>query len=230
MTITTAIATRQGTGANLADAAVVFASERGDVGAGLVDIAGHDPRAPFTARLLAETAARIAPQRGTLAALLTAGLLVADAGAQDEPEPDGVGVAAWARLDGLTRIAWIGDSHAYAWDGAALTRLTTPHTWGEQLRTRFDVDVETSKLADHILTTSLSNATPATVLHIDTRAPLVILATDGLDDVYPEELASMVANHGSDPQALADVLVAAPGEDETGYRDDVTVVVVQHHD
>jgi hypothetical protein len=221
--VTVAVATRQGTSENNADATAVFTSEHGDVGVALVDIAGHQPNAPFVGRLCAETAARIAPQRGCLAALCTAGLLVADRGADDLPEPHGVAVCARVCTDGETRIAWVGDSHAYAWDTTTLTRLTTPHTWGEQLRQRFGIDVPA---AEDILTTSLATATPATVLTVHTTAQLVILASDGLDALGENAIASLARRHGHSPHALADALVTAVPEDGDGYRDDATVIVL----
>lgn len=225
MTITTAVATRQGTSENNADAVAIFRAEHGDIGAALVDLAGHHPNAPFIARLLAETAARIAPQRGSLAALCTAGLLVADPGAGADLEPDGVAVCANIRADGQTRIAWVGDSHAYAMDGRQLTRLTTPHTWAEQARARFGVDVPA---AADILSTSLATATPATVITVETTARLVILASDGLDALTREQLTGFARRYGGDPQTLADALVNATEVDAAGYRDDATVIVISH--
>jgi serine/threonine protein phosphatase PrpC len=223
MTITTTVATRQGTEANNADGTAVFASESGDIGAALVDIAGHAHAAPFTARLCAETAARIAPQRGTLAALVTAGLLVADRGAGDEPEPHGVAVCARACTGGETRIAWVGDSHAFAYEDGQLTQLTTPHTWAEQARQLYGLDLPA---AADILTTSLATATPATVLTVQTTAPLVLLASDGLDALGAGSIASLARQYGNDPQALATALVTAVPEFDDGYRDDSTVIVI----
>lgn len=230
MTITTAVATRQGTSENNADGTAVFASEHGHIGAALVDLAGHAAAAPFVARLLAETAARIAPQRGGLPALCTAGLLVADRGAADEPEPNGVAVVANIRVNGETRVAWVGDSHAYAWDGSTLTRLTTPHTVGEQLRTLYGIDNDLSAAADDILSTSLATAAPATVLAVHTDAPLVILASDGLDALGASGIARLARQHGGDPHALAAALVTAVPENDDGYRDDATVVVIRHNE
>jgi serine/threonine protein phosphatase PrpC len=225
MTITTAVATRQGTAENNADGTAIFTSEHGAIGAALIDLAGHHPNAPFVARLLAETAARIAPQRGSLAALCTASLLVVDPGAAEEPEPNGVGVVANVRPDGQTRVAWVGDSHAYAYQDGELTRLTTPHTWGEQARQRFGVDIPA---ADDILATSLATATPATVISVETMAPVVILASDGLDALGREEFATLIADRAGNPQALADALAAATEADSAGYRDDCTVIVIRH--
>jgi protein phosphatase len=159
---------------------------------------GHPPTAPAIANLLAETTVRIAAQRTGLAGLLTAGLLVA------------------------------GDAHAYGWDGQTLTRHTTPHTFGETLR-RYGAPWDTiADSVDHVVTASLADAVPALVPTVATTDPLVILASDGLDAVPQDDLAALVREHAGNPQAIADALVAAPGEDEAGYRDDVTVVVIAH--
>lgn len=228
MTITVATATRQGTSENNADGAAVFTSAHGSVAAAVVDLIGHHPRAPFTARLIAETAARIAPQRGTLAALMTAGMLVADRGSAAEPEPNGVAVVALRRPDGTGTVAWIGDSHAYGWDGTRLTRYTTPHTMTLHLHRRFGLDMDVAGAADHIITTALTDATAATVAVVPCPDPLLILASDGLDVLGDDRFARLVAEHAADPQALADALVHAPGEDADGYRDDVTIAVIRH--
>lgn len=226
--ITVATATRQGTSENNADGAAVFTSAHGSVAAAVVDLIGHHPNAPLVARLLAETAVRIAPQRGTVAALMTAGMLVADRGSAPEPEPNGVAVVALRRPGGTGTVAWIGDSHAYGWDGTRLTRYTTPHTMTQHLHTRFGLDMDVAAGADHIITTALSEATAATVAVVPCPDPLLILASDGLDAIDRDQLTQLVAAHAADPQALATALVQAPGEDADGYRDDVTIAVIRH--
>ncbi|MFQ6144183.1 SpoIIE family protein phosphatase [Streptomyces seoulensis] len=55
---------------------------------------------------------------------------------------------------------------------------------------------------------------------------LVLLVSDGVSDQIEEELfARLCREHGQNPQSLADAVVAAAETDETGYRDDATVVV-----
>lgn len=225
MPIRTAIATRQGTERNNADAAAIFTAQNGDVGAAVVDLIGHHERAPLVAQLLAETAARIAPQRSGPAALCSAGLLVADPGADDEPEPDGVGVVAVVHPDRHKVISWAGDSHAYGFDGTTLRRCTTPHTMGEQLRWNGTAP-EIAEDHDNWILTTLGRSTIATVYTVTCDDPLLILASDGLDDVPHRYLEGLVTEHQHDLQALADALVDAPGEDDAGYRDDVTVIVI----
>lgn len=224
---TTASATRQGTtDINNADGGAVFTTEAGTTAAAVIDLIGHAPNAPDVAHLLAETAARVAAQRGGPAGLLSAGLLIADPGAADDPEPDGVGVVAVIHSDGHVVISWIGDSHAYGWDGTRLHRYTTPHTYGQQLR-EYGAPWEIAAAADHWLTTTLSRATPAGILTVTTTDALVLLASDGIDAIPKEQLATLVAQHADDPQELTDAIVAAVPELDT-FRDDATVIVIRH--
>lgn len=225
MTITTATATRQGTEINNADCSAVFTSEDGLTAAALVDVSGHAPTAPKVAMLLAETAARVAAQYGGRAGLLSAGLLVADAGAGDEPEPSGVAVVATRRSGERAMISWIGDSHAYGWDGQRLHRYTTPHTLAEQMRT---LGIPVGPVADDWLVSGLAQATPATVLSVMCDDPVVILTTDGADYLPAGKLQQLVAEHADNPQGLAEAIVGAAEENDKKYRDDCTVVVIRH--
>jgi serine/threonine protein phosphatase PrpC len=226
--VVTATATRQGTEKNNADGAATFTTEAGDAGAAVIDLVGHHSNASFVARLLAETAARVGVQRGGPAGLLSAGLLVADAGDADELEPDGVGVFAVTHPGDRTVISWIGDSHAYGWNGERLHRYTTPHTYGQQLR-EHGAPWEIAEAADHWLTTTIGRATPAGIFTITTEDPLVILASDGTDALPEQDLTDLVRKHAGTPQALADAIVAAIEPDDDGYRDDTTVVVLLNH-
>lgn len=224
--VVTTVATRQGTGPNNADTGTVFASENGSLAGAIIDIIGHPESAPAIGRLLAETAVRVGAQRGPFAGLLSAGLLVADPGRAHEPEPDGVGACAVVHPGGHTVISWIGDAHAYGWNGQRLHRYTTPHTYGQQLR-QYGALWEVSETHNDWIVTSLAAATPATVLTVVGNDPLIILASDGVDSIPAADLGALVRAHGDDPQGLADAIVAAAREDAAGYRDDVTVVVIR---
>ncbi|WNI16632.1 hypothetical protein [Actinacidiphila sp. ITFR-21] len=223
MTITIATATRQGTGENNADCTATFTSQTGLTATALIDVSGHPPNAPAIAMLLAETAARVGAQHGGRAGLLSAGLLVADPGAAEEPEPSGVGVVVTREPGERAMISWIGDAHAYGWDGTRLHRYTTPHTLAEQMRT---LGIPVGDVAHDWITTSLPEATPANVLSVTCHDPLIILASDGTDCIPNEEFAAIVREHADDPQALADAITAAAREDDKGYRDDTTTAVV----
>jgi serine/threonine protein phosphatase PrpC len=225
MPIATATATRQGTTeTNNADGLAVFTTADGITSAAVVDLIGHHHRAPQIATLLAETIVRVGAQRSGPSGLLSAGLLVANAGAAEEPEPDGVAVVAVADVE-TTVVSWTGDSHAYGWDGKQLRRYTTPHTFGEQLRAN-GAPWELAEKHDDWLKTTLGRATFATIFTITCPDPVVILASDGLDCVPHADLERICREHADAPQTLADALVAEPEADQHGYRDDVTVVVL----
>lgn len=224
--ITTGYATREGTAEDNADAARVYELAGGTVGAAVIDGIGHGPHTSATAPLLAEVAARIAAQRGPLAGLLTAGHLVADPGVDGE-EADAVAVALQLRPDDYPVVAWVGDCRAYGWDGTELRRYTDDHTVGEQLR-RNGVALELAKEHDNWLKTALSRATVGTVYSVDVLDELVVLTSDGVhDQVDHSVLEDLVREHSDDPHLLADALVAAAQENERGYRDDATAIVVR---
>ncbi|WP_327230826.1 hypothetical protein [Streptomyces murinus] len=222
--ITSGVATREGTALDNADAAKVYVLADGTVGAAVVDGIGHGPRTSATAPLLAETAARYTAHRGALPGILGAGLLVADRGPDGE-EADAVAVTALADEAG-TRVAWVGDCRAYGWNGDRLTLYTSDQTMGQWVRL-YGPPVEIAEQYDHWVRVSLHSATVASTREIEVSDPLVILTSDGVhDQIDPAVLEQLVADHHEDPQRLAEALVAAAQEDELGYRDDATVVVL----
>jgi serine/threonine protein phosphatase PrpC len=227
--VTTATATRQGSESNNADAAATFAAgARGGItGAAVIDIIGHPPTAPTVAALLAETAARVAAQRGTLAGLLSAALLISDPGTGMLPEPNAVAVAAAMTPGTHTVLSWIGDSHGYGWNGQRLHRYTTPHTLGEQLRAN-GAPWPIAAQHDNWVNAALADATPATVFTVTADDPLIILASDGLDALTTDALTDLIRQHETNPAALATALVNAVPTGPDGYRDDTTVAILRH--
>ncbi|MEV3875036.1 hypothetical protein [Streptomyces sp. NPDC049906] len=222
----TAIATRQGTDRNNADASAVFTTETGTTAACVVDMIGHADTAPDVGLLCAETAVRIGAQRGALAGLVSAAALVADPGDRDEPEPSGVAVLAIASEGEDTHLAWVGDCRAYSWTGTELRARTTPHSMGEFLRWNQDTDLAPQH--DNWVRTDLAGTTPTTVaLATAPAGELVLLLSDGVDDqVPPAVMARLVREHHADPQALATALVEAAQDQPSGDRDDATCVVL----
>lgn len=219
-----AAATRKGVRAHNMDAAAVFEAANGVTTAAVVDGIGNDQFGAQTMRLLAETAARIGATKGALAGVLAAAALIEDPGTR-EYKPDGVLVLAIAEPGQPTLLGWVGDSHAYGWDGTALRRRTDPHTMGAYLRQNGDTDLAPEH--DNWVRISLSTASPTTVALSEVPAgEPVLLVSDGLDATPIEELEVLVKQHQHDPQTLADAIVAAAREDDDGYRDDATAVVL----
>ena len=221
-----ASASRTGVREHNMDAAYVFASETGAIAAAVVDGIGNAQSGPEVMKHLAMTAARTAVRRGVRAGVLAAAAQIEDAGA-DEYVPDGVLVVAVVEPDPAhtTRIGWVGDSHAYGWDGTTLRRYSTPQTMGEFLRRNGDADSAIDH--DNWVTVSLSTAHVSTVAEDGIPGDqLVLLVSDGLDGVPHDELHDLVAEHHGDPQILADAIVNAAREDHENYRDDATAVVI----
>jgi serine/threonine protein phosphatase PrpC len=220
----TAAASRCGVRAHNMDAAVIFEAANGYVTAAVVDGIGNDEHGAHTMRLLAETAARIGATKGALAGVLAAAALIEDPGT-GKYKPDGVLVLAIAEQGKPTLLGWVGDSHAYGWDGTTLRRRTDPHTMGAYLRQNGDTELAPEH--DNWVRISLSTATPTTVALSEVPAgELVLLVSDGLDETPIEELEALVTQHQDDPQALVDAIVAAARVSEDGYRDDATAVVL----
>ncbi|MFJ9893441.1 SpoIIE family protein phosphatase [Streptomyces sp. NPDC091280] len=222
--ITTGYASREGTAEDNADAARVYRLADGIVGAAVIDGIGHGPVTAATAPLLAEVAARISARRGPLAGLLTASELIAD---NDGEEADAVAVAARAIPgDDVIVINWTGDCRAYGWNGERLELYTDDHTVGAQLRTN-GVALELAREHDNWLRSTLARATVGTVYTAGIQDRLVILTSDGVhDQINPVDFTALVREHADEPQVLADALVAAALENEHGYRDDATTIVL----
>lgn len=219
-----ATATRRGVRDHNMDAAALFQASTGVAVAAVVDGIGNDPDGATTMRLLADSAVRIGATKGALAGVLAAAALVEDPGVQPHM-PDGVIVLALAVPGRPTHLAWVGDSHAYTWDGATLRRRTDPHTMGAYLRGNGVPDL--APLHDSWVRVTLASA-PVTNIAV-TSAPadeLVLLVTDGLDTVPHEELETLVRDHQDQPDTLADAIVAAARETPDGYRDDATAIVL----
>ncbi|WP_030757144.1 SpoIIE family protein phosphatase [Streptomyces sp. NRRL F-5135] len=228
ISVTVALSTRPGTAGLSGDAAAVHTLADQTAAVAVVDGIGHSERVASVSALLAEVVARVAARRGALAGLLSAGELVADPGADEEPEPDAVAVVAVTDPgDDTTRIAWVGDARAWGWDGTRLRQYSTDQTMGQFLRrVHPDGPPERAHHYDAWVRAALSTAVVATVREAEISDPLVLLTTDGIHDtVNQAELEALVHAH-RDPQALADALTAAAREGCNGERDDATAAVL----
>lgn len=228
--VTIGLSTRPGTAGPSGDAAVVHTLADQTTAAAVVDGIGHSERVSSVARVLAEVAARVTARRGALAGLLSAGELVADPGAEEEPEPDAVAVAAvTVPGDDTTRIAWVGDARAWGWDGTRLHQYSTDQTMGQFLRVHGDVPAEIAEHHDAWVRASLATAVVATVREAEIPDRLVLLTTDGIHDtVGHAEFEALVRAHEDHPQALTDALTAAAREGRNGERDDATAIALLH--
>ncbi|MEO3978751.1 hypothetical protein [Streptomyces sp. CAU 1734] len=222
-------ATLEGTEGPSGDAAAVFTTADGTIGAAVVDLIGHEPGATDIARLLAQAAARVAARRGPLAGLLTAAELVADPGAGPSPEPTGAAIVATARPGRPVELAWIGDCGAASWDGTELRARTTVHTMGRFLRQHGATTVDL--VHDDWIRLSLTEATATTVAMTEAPAgEMLMLMSDGVYAPHPGPGglgASMVRAGSEHPQRLAEALVGIGVRPaQSGPRDDATVVIL----
>lgn len=219
-----AVATRRGVRDHNMDAPALFQASTGVVVAAVVDGIGNDPDGAATMHLVAQTAVRIGATKGALAGVLAAAGLVEDPGVENHM-PDGVIVLALAVPGRPTHLAWVGDSHAYSWDGDTLRRRTDPHTMGAYLRGNGAVDL--APLHDSWVRVTLTSATVTNVAVSSIPAnELVVLVSDGLDTLPHDDLEELVREHQDEPDTLADAIVAAARETEDGYRDDATAIVL----
>ncbi|WP_329792964.1 serine/threonine protein phosphatase [Lentzea sp. DG1S-22] len=90
---------------------------------------------------------------------------------------DAVVVVATARPGGGFDVAWAGDARAYASDGEDLVQLTTDHTVAEYFRER---GIKAERRMEHVVTNTVRHATPENIGRAFTRAPRLVLVSDGV--------------------------------------------------
>ncbi|AZK95891.1 MULTISPECIES: PP2C family protein-serine/threonine phosphatase [Streptomyces] len=243
MTVITATATRKGTRPHNADAVMVHRlSGTPMVAAALVDGIGNTDDVVRFSTIAAEVIARIGARRGPMLGILAAAEMAA--APPTEQVDDGVAVAAVTdERTGTTLIAWTGDARIYGWTGEHLVQRSTDQTMGTWLRKwggtavtlhrdgRPDETVPTETAAlvlDDYARAALGRSSIATVPLCQITDDLVVLTSDGVHGQMPHaRLEALVRAHETDPQALADVIVAAARADATGYRDDATAAVIR---
>ncbi|MEV5239578.1 hypothetical protein AB0K89_10765 [Streptomyces cinnamoneus] len=186
-----------------------------------MDGIGHSPLITKRAALLAEVGARIAATRGPFHGLLTAAELISHPGPEDCLEEDAVAVAAVAHLDRAEfSIAWTGDCAAWSYDPTtgSLTRLTTDHTMGQFLR-QVHPGGPTVRAEHHDdwVRVSLARSSVATVRETETTAPLVVLASDGIQTSRsappaspPSSVRSLMPDRSGSPMACCRAPSCAP--------------------
>ncbi|WP_116211602.1 PP2C family protein-serine/threonine phosphatase [Streptomyces olivoreticuli] len=236
-TIIAAMATRQGVRDVNADGAAIHRVPGTKVvGAAIVDGIGSDAEVARFADIAAEVAARVGARKTAVLGILAAAELVAAPAGRGITGPDGVAVLAVAEPGAPTSIAWTGDSRAYGWNGSTLQQRTTDHNVGQYLRQNsgggpVELLEQMEFLArkhDNWLRSSLGLCGIGSVdaCHIP-PGELALLASDGLHNSVPHEvMEALIREHEGHPQRLADALVAAATEDEKGYRDDATAIVL----
>jgi serine/threonine protein phosphatase PrpC len=189
--------------------------------AAVVDGAGHHPEVVRYVAITPTVITHIGTAVGGLAGQMAA--------AYDRP-PHASAVFACAQPQQPTSVHWIGDCRAYGWDGVSLKQWSTDQTMGEWLRINGGASVGlAAELQDNWSRLRLAQAGSATCRQVQVPAEvsLVLLVSDRVSNqVPPDVLSRLCREHADDPHSLADALFAATAEDESGYRDDATVVAL----
>ncbi|ANZ39542.1 hypothetical protein BBK82_29330 [Lentzea guizhouensis] len=130
---------------------------------------------------------------------------------------DAVIVVAVARVEGGFDLAWAGDARAYASDGEDLVQVTTDHTVAEYFRER---GVVPQPRLEHVVTNTVRHATPENIGRATTRAPRLVLASDGVyGPLGHNGIEAIMAGHASADRLVRAALYA-------GGTDNATALVV----
>ena len=166
---------------------------------------------------------------------LTASLAVANRGIADRigrsADLRGMATTAVAVIvsEGTAALAHVGDSRAYLRGAGRLRRLTRDHSWvEEQMRTGL---LSPAAAREHpwrnVVTRALSGADPVQPDVCDvtlTAGDRLLLCSDGLSSVLPDEEIDAVLARGATPDAACEDLVR--GANDGGGPDNITVIVI----
>lgn len=152
--------------------------------------------------------------------------------ADANPEREGMGttlVAAVENHDDLF-IASVGDSRAYLFDKGALTTLTEDQTWVNEVGRRLGLDEETLRIHPmrHVLTMAIGVSGQLRVHNYTVRpepGALVLMCSDGLHGVAPEEEIAKVLGSGDTLENIGKNLIALARAH--GGPDNITAVLLK---
>jgi serine/threonine protein phosphatase PrpC len=149
-----------------------------------------------------------------------------------EDELLGMGTTLTAALikDGGLVLAHVGDSRAYLLHEGSLTQVTSDHSWVGEMMRRGELTPAQAAVHPHRSVITRALGTDGEVEPDVTEMPLaggdrILLCSDGLTGMVSDEAIAEIMQRGEDPQATAELLVAAALEN--GGEDNVTVVVVE---
>lgn len=129
-------------------------------------------------------------------------------------------------MGGHVMVVYIGDSRAYQFRDGRLRQITRDETMAQNFIDA-GLDPESVKKFRHVLLNSLGageNDARATVLPLQCLpGDQMLLCTDGLTEMVPDDEIALVLGSAASPQAACDVLIAMALEN--GGRDNVTAVL-----
>jgi PPM family protein phosphatase len=156
---------------------------------------------------------------------------VMDAASAD-PNLEGMGttlIAAMESTDGLI-VASVGDSRVYVFENDKLKLITEDQTWVNEVGRRLGIEEESLKTHPmrHVLTMAIGVSEQLRVhtyeLH-PTPGTQILLCSDGLHGVAPEEEVADILNTKDSLESKCDQLIAAARAH--GGPDNVTAVLLQ---
>jgi PPM family protein phosphatase len=148
-------------------------------------------------------------------------------------ELNGMGstVVAMKTVNDHYEIVWVGDSRAYAWDGATLKRLTRDHSYVQYL---LDEGAITARdMSDHpqrniilqaLGARDMEAVAPDLVSGVFHESEMILLCSDGLTTEVDDIRIAEILSRETSPQKAADLLVEAAIS--SGGSDNITVIIV----
>jgi PPM family protein phosphatase len=142
----------------------------------------------------------------------------------------GTTLVAAVENDGDLFIASVGDSRAYLFEDGKLQAITEDQTWVNEVGRRLGLDEETLKIHPmrHVLTMAIGVSGQLRVNHyLIHPAPgaQILLCSDGLHGVAPEERIGAVLAAGDSLEAKCQKLVALAKD--LGGPDNITAVILK---
>jgi PPM family protein phosphatase len=152
--------------------------------------------------------------------------------AEADPDREGMGTTLVAAVEneGDLFIASVGDSRAYVFAGGTLQPITEDQTWVNEVGRRLGLDEETLRIHPmrHVLTMAIGVSGQLRVHHYrlhPEKGALVLLCSDGLHGVAPdEEIAKVLAGDGSLETMANDLVELARSR---GGPDNITAVLLR---
>lgn len=211
--------------------------DSGYVGPHLIAVAdgmGGAPAGDLASAVAIQTIKRLdAPPPDDLLQALAGTILIANERLaeiiEDDPTVDGMGTTVTAALFDGDRIgvAHLGDSRGYLWRAGTLQRITRDHTWVQSLIDEGRITEEEAKAHSHrslllkVLDGRHDNE-PDLAVHDVQAGDRILICSDGLSGVVPDERLARVLGVGSAQEVAAELTTLAL---ESGSTDNVTVLV-----
>jgi serine/threonine protein phosphatase PrpC len=157
--------------------------------------------------------------------------------AKSDPENKGMGSTVVAMVTSCNnyKIAWVGDSRAYLWNGHVLKQITQDHSYVQYL-IREGI-ISESEAVDHPARHAVTQALGAAELEdvdvevisgVIQKNDQILLCSDGLTNEIDDEQISKILFNERSPQAAVDSLIYEAKRH--GGSDNITVILVSASD